>query len=114
MAWRRGLNLTAMGLTTARITDGKKIHTMQIERLDEPIRVRADFQGGDISPLYFQRGVYRYRVTQVHTCWIDREGVFPRIHFAIDAQSEADSGTYEMHFNSKELSWYLDRVVLAE
>jgi len=85
---------------------------MKIERLDEPIRVRADFQGGTIQPLYFQRGVHRYRITQVHTRWIDREGMFARVHFALDAQGEVDSGTYELHFNSKELAWYLDRVAL--
>ena len=85
---------------------------MQIEHLDEPIRVRADFKAGDITPLYFQRGPHRYKVTQVHTHWIDREGVFARVHFALDAASEADSGTYELHFNAKELSWYLDRVMM--
>ena len=85
---------------------------MQIERIDEPIRVRADFQGGDLAPIYFQRGHYRYRVVKIHTKWIDREGIFPRIHFALDAEGEADSGTYELHFNTKELSWYLDSVAL--
>lgn len=85
---------------------------MHIERLDEAIRVRADFQAGAILPVYFQRGQYRYRVLKVHTRWVDREGVFPKIHFALDAASESVSGTYELHFNTKELSWYLDRVVL--
>lgn len=87
---------------------------MRVERLDEPVRVRADFQAGDILPVYFQRGPLRYRVTKVHTRWVDREGVFPNIHFALEAASEADSGTYELHFSAKELSWYLDRVVLPD
>ena len=97
------------GLSDRAFLKGK---TMRVEKLDEPIRVRADFQAGEIYPLYFQRGIHRYRVLKVHTRWLDREGVFARIHFAIEARSEADSGTYEMHFNSKELSWYLDRVVV--
>lgn len=37
-------------------------------------------------PLHFQRGDRWYQVVEVHTSWIDREGVFPLVHFTVEAR----------------------------
>ena len=62
---------------------------MKIYNVHEAIRVRADCRQGKFQPLQFQRGVRKYRVTAIHTSWIDREGVFPLIHFAVEARASA-------------------------
>ena len=49
-------------------------------------------------------------MTAIHTSWIDREGVFPLGHFAAEAVGERGSAACEMHFSTKDLSWYLTRV----
>ena len=85
---------------------------MQIENLNEIIKVRADFLPGKIIPVCFQRNGRRYTVSKVHTSWSDRDGLYKCVYFAIEAKSDCDTGTYEIHFNSKDFLWHLDRVVL--
>ena len=86
---------------------------MDIYRVNESIRVRADCHQGKFQPLQFQRGARKYRVTAIHTQWIDREGVFPLVHFAVEATGDRGTAACEMHFSTKELSWYLDRVAIG-
>ena len=86
---------------------------MKIYNVHESIRVRADCHQGKFSPLRFQRGDRKYLVTAIHTQWIDREGVFPQVHFAVEAAGDRGSAACEIHFSTKELSWYLDRVAIG-
>ena len=81
---------------------------MQIEALNETIKVRADFTGGEITPLAFKRSGRTFRVNRVNARWEDREGTFKRYYFSV----EAEGNVYELHLDSRDMSWRLDRVVM--
>jgi len=81
---------------------------MIVEELDEPIRVRADFSAGSVTPRAFKRGTQVLHVTKVNARWEDREGRFKRYHFSV----EAAGNLFELHLDSRDMSWRLDRVCL--
>lgn len=81
---------------------------MVVEELNEPIRVRADFTGGTVSPKAFKRGTQVYHITRLNARWEDRAGTFKRYHFSV----EADGNLFELHLDSRDMSWRLDRVCL--
>jgi hypothetical protein len=81
---------------------------MVIEELHEPIRVRADFAASAITPLAFKRGPQVLRITRVNARWEDRSGTFKRYHFSVDAAGNV----FELHLDSSDMSWRLDRVCL--
>ena len=81
---------------------------MIVEEIDEPIRVRADFAGGAVTPRAFRRGSQVLRVTRINAAWEDRSGTCKRYHFSV----EADGHIYELHLDSRDMSWRLDRVCL--
>ncbi len=82
---------------------------MLIERLDEPVKVRADFQGGVIQPLLFRRGAVSHRVVAVNARWEDREGQQKIHYFSV---SVASGDVYQLHFRAGDLLWYLDSVMM--
>ena len=82
---------------------------MRVERLDEPVRVRADFTGGRATPVVFQRGTQQHRVTRVNSRWEDRVGQQPLYYFAC---SVASGDVYELCLNAHELTWRLTSVML--
>jgi hypothetical protein len=82
---------------------------MRVERLDEPIRVRADFTGGRATPVAFQRGTQAHRVTRVNSRWEDRVGRQPLYYFACSVES---GDVYELCLNAHELTWRLTSVML--
>jgi len=47
---------------------------MRVEQINEPVKVRADFQGGQVRPLRFKRHGKEHRVKSVNACWETREG----------------------------------------
>jgi hypothetical protein len=47
---------------------------MRKELLDEAVAVRADFQGGAVTPVAFRRGAREHRVARVNARWIDDPG----------------------------------------
>ena len=81
---------------------------MIVEELNEPIRVRADFSAGSVTPKAFKRGTQILHVTKVNARWEDREGRFKRYHFSV----EAAGNLFELHLDSRDMSWRLDRVCL--
>ena len=84
---------------------------MQIEDLDEPIVVRADFAGGTVTPREFKRvagGARTYRVTAVNGRWVDREGAHPAYHFSV----QADGDTYYLCLTTADMLWRLEKVVV--
>ena len=62
---------------------------MRVERIDETVKVRADFQGGGITPLLFRRGSQDYRVSTVNARWEDREGMQKLLYFSVTATNGA-------------------------
>ena len=82
---------------------------MIVEEINEPIRVRADFSSADgVTPRAFRRGVHVHNITQINARWEDRTGRFKRYHFSV----ESDGNLFEIHLDSRDMSWHLDRVCL--
>lgn len=81
---------------------------MRWERLDEPVKVRADFQGGVVSPVLFRRGDRRVAVRSVNTRWQDARGRHRVCYFSVTA----DSGdVYQLCFDTGDLTWRLASVM---
>jgi hypothetical protein len=87
---------------------------MNIEKIDEPIRVLASFAGGACQPLRFRWGNREYRVDAVNGRWIDRgpagqSGGGYCLHYSVQVGNE----TYYIHFSSAQVQWRLDQVVVT-
>ena len=80
---------------------------MNIEKIDEPIRVLAVFSGGAIEPLRFRWGRRTYNIDRVNGRWTDRaEDPSPAtgtsgysLHYSVQVGQE----TYYIHFSSVEV-----------
>jgi hypothetical protein len=81
---------------------------MRWESIDEAVKVRADFQGGTVTPLLFRRGSRICRVTAVNTRWQDTRGHRKLIYFSVTA----DSGdVYQLCFDAEDFIWKLEYVM---
>ncbi len=81
---------------------------MRWERLDEPVKVRADFQGGVISPVLIRRGVRRVSVRSVNTRWQDTRGKVRLCFFSVTTES---GDVYQLCFDPADLTWRLEYVM---
>lgn len=81
---------------------------MNIETIEEPVRVYAVFSGGEVSPVRFRWGTREFDVFAINGRWIDRQGGDCRHHFSVKAGDEI----YYLHFSSHDLQWWLDQVVV--
>jgi len=80
-----------------------------VERLDEKVKVRADFGGGTIKPLVFMRRGQIHRVVRINCRWMDREGTSKIYYFSVTS----DSGdVYQIHLNAGDMTWHLDQVMV--
>ena len=82
---------------------------MRMERIDEPVKVRADFQGGVLTPLLFRRGTQEHRVVAVNARGEDREGA-QRIHFFSVTVGSGD--VYQLRLESGDMIWRVESVML--
>ncbi len=82
---------------------------MRTEPIAEAITVRADFQGGTVTPLAFKRRGREIRIARVNARWIDRVPRHPHFHFSVTA---ASGDVYQLTLQSGELVWWLDSVTL--
>jgi len=80
---------------------------MRVERIQEPIRVLAEFTGGSARPVRFQWAGRTRRVQAVNAQWVDRQGAGYALHFSV----QADGQTCFLHFDSVAVQWWLDEVV---
>jgi hypothetical protein len=81
---------------------------MRWEPIDEAVKVRADFQGGSITPLLFRRGSEVRKLCTVNTRWQDARGRHRRYYFSVTA----DSGdVYQLCFDTGDLTWRLEYVM---
>lgn len=81
---------------------------MRWESIDEAVKVRADFQGGLITPLAFRRGVEVRKIRDVNTRWQDARGRHRLCYFSVTA----DSGdVYQLCFDTGDLTWRLEYVM---
>ena len=81
---------------------------MNIEEISEPIRVLADFSGGGASPVRFRWGGRTYVVSALNGKWVDRGGDGYSLHYSVQVGDE----TYYIHFDSVDVQWWLDKIVL--
>jgi hypothetical protein len=82
---------------------------MRAEPLDEPVKVRADFQGGTITPVLVRRGETRLAIRAVNTRWHDVRGRSRLCYFSVTA----DSGdVYQLRFDPGDLTWRLEFVMV--
>ena len=81
---------------------------MRWETLDEPVAVRADFHGGEITPQVFRRGPQRVRIVRVNTRWVDREGRRARHYFSVTVES---GDVYQLRFDAGDLTWKVECVM---
>jgi hypothetical protein len=82
---------------------------MRVERIDESVKVRADFQGGGITPLLFRRGSQDYRVSTVNAQWEDREGMQKLLYFSVTATT---GDLFQLKFHAGDMLWTLETVTL--
>ncbi len=82
---------------------------MRLERLDEPVKVRADFQGGQVRPLRIGRRHQDLEVAQVTARWEDRRGTQKIYYFSVQVPS---GDVYQLEFASGDLLWTLNTVML--
>ena len=82
---------------------------MNIEKIDEPIRVLASFAGGACEPLRFRWGTREYRIDAVNGRWVDRSGDGYALHYSVQVGNE----TYYIHFSSADVQWRLDELVIV-
>ena len=81
---------------------------MQWQRCDEPIKVRADFQGGVVSPVLFRRGASRVVVRSVNTRWQDLRGKRRICCFSVTSGA---GDVYQLCFDTVDLTWRLEYVM---
>lgn len=82
---------------------------MRLERLDESVKVRADFQGGRVNPLLIKRKHQELRVQRVTARWEDRHGSQKVHYFSVQVPS---GDVYQLEFHSGDLLWKLNSVML--
>lgn len=82
---------------------------MRQELIGQAISVRADFQGGAVTPVAFRRGGREHRVARVNARWVDRAGRHPRFHFSVTDES---GDVYQLQLSAADLVWWLESVAL--
>lgn len=82
------------------------LHT---ERIDEAVAVRADFQGGLVTPVAFRRQGREHRIGRVNARWLDRAGRHPSHHFSV---TDEHGDVYQLRLQTADMVWWLDSVTL--
>ena len=82
---------------------------LHIERIDEAVAVRADFQGGIVSPVAFRRSGREHRVARVNARWLDRAARHPILYFSI---TDERGDVYQLQLQTADMIWRLDSVAL--
>jgi len=82
---------------------------LHIERIDEAVAVRADFQGSVVSPIAFRRQRREHRVSRVNARWVERSGKHPSFFFSITDES---GDVYQLQLQTADMVWWLDTVTL--
>jgi hypothetical protein len=82
---------------------------MRLERINRPAAVRADFQGGVVTPLAFRLNGREHRVARVNARWIDRAGRHPSFHFSVAVES---GDVYQLQLQGADLVWRVESVAL--
>ena len=85
---------------------------MQVVKLNERIKVRADFSaGGGIVPLLFRRPDQDpFRVKEVNASWEDREGESRQLYFSVRVTQSDD--IFQLRYREDDRTWWVDAVLM--
>jgi hypothetical protein len=82
---------------------------MRLERIDRAAAVRADFQGGVVTPIAFRLDGREQRIARVNARWTDRAGRHPSFFFSVTVES---GDVYQLQVQGSDLVWRVDSVSL--
>lgn len=82
---------------------------MRLERIDRAAAVRADFQGGVVTPIAFRLDGREQRIAHVNARWTDRAGRHPSFYFSVTVES---GDVYQLQVQGSDLVWRVDSVSL--
>jgi hypothetical protein len=82
---------------------------MRTETLDEAVAVRAEFQGGVVTPVAFTRRGREHRIKRVNARWVDRVPRHPHFCFSVTVES---GDVYQLQLHAGEMVWWLDSVAV--
>ncbi len=81
---------------------------MNIERINEPVGVLAEFSGGQCTPRRFVWKRRTYEVARVNGRWIDRHDDAASWNYSVQSGEE----TYYLRFLTGPMEWWLEQVIL--
>lgn len=81
---------------------------MEYELLEDPIKVRADFNAGKVEPLMFKRHGRVYRVSELHAWWKDISTGEKIFFFSVTAEGDV----YHLRWRREDDTWTLHAVVI--
>ena len=84
---------------------------MVVEQLHEPLKVRADFEGGSVRPLQFRsrsRGVLL--ITRMNASWESREDRNRFLYFSVCVEGSSD--VFQLCYRERDRTWWLDSVMM--
>ena len=81
---------------------------VQVEYLNEPIKVRADFEGGRVRPILFKHGGKVFAVERLAAAWEERDGGGKVFYYSVESQG----AVYQLSWHVQDGLWYLDAVMM--
>jgi hypothetical protein len=81
---------------------------VHIEHIHEPIKVRADFEGGKAQPLLFKRNAHTFRVERLAASWEDRDAGTRVCYYSV----ESEGSVYQLSWHVQDNLWFLDAVMM--
>ena len=85
---------------------------MQAVKINERIKVRADFSpGGRVTPVLFRRGERdAFRIRAVNAAWEDREGQGKLLYFSVRVAESED--IFQLRYRESDRTWWMDSVLM--
>lgn len=83
---------------------------MRTEEINESIKVRVDFAGGQITPVAFKRRGKICHIEKINARWVDTAPESPVYYFSVSSGPNA----YELSLSTRDMLWHLERVILDD
>ena len=81
---------------------------MNIEQINQPVGVLAEFTGGECKPLRFVWKRRTYEIQSVNGRWIDRHDDALTLNYSVQVGEE----TYYLRFLTGPVEWWLEQVIV--
>ena len=81
---------------------------MQVDEVNERIKVGAVFDGAGVTPKWFFWGRHKHKIEKVEHTWRSRVGETLLLFFAVTD----GANVYEIRLNQKTLEWSLEKVYM--